>query len=44
MNEIVARYPERKAILCLHEYLLVSNNRAPIADKIFEMVVKPNKM
>ncbi len=43
MNEIVARYPERKAILCLHEYLLVSNNRAPIADKIFEMVVKPNK-
>jgi len=43
MNEIVARYPERKAILCLHEYLLVSNNRAPIADKIFEKVVKPNK-
>ncbi|MGE7614202.1 MULTISPECIES: S-layer homology domain-containing protein [unclassified Paenibacillus] len=43
MNEIVARYPERKAILCLHEYLLVSNNRAPIADTIFEKVVKPNK-
>lgn len=43
MNEIVARYPERKAILCLHEYLLVSNNRAPIADMIFEKVVKPNK-
>ncbi|HEY2494523.1 MAG TPA: S-layer homology domain-containing protein [Paenibacillus sp.] len=43
MNEIVAKYPERKAILCLHEYLLVSNNRAPIADKIFEKVVKPNK-
>ncbi|MBY0013433.1 S-layer homology domain-containing protein [Paenibacillus typhae] len=43
MNEIVARYPERKAILALHEYLLVSNNRAPIADQIFEKVVKPNK-
>lgn len=43
MNEIVARYPERKAILALHEYLLVSNNRAPIADEIFEKVVKPNK-
>ncbi|WP_313636516.1 S-layer homology domain-containing protein [Paenibacillus sp.] len=43
MNEIVARYPERKAILCLHEYMLVSNNRAPIADTIFEKVVKPNK-
>lgn len=43
MNEIVAKYPERKAILCLHEYLLVSNNRSPIADQIFEKVVKPNK-
>lgn len=43
MNEIVARYPERKAILALHEYLLVSNNRAPIADEIFEKVIKPNK-
>ncbi|NMO96560.1 S-layer homology domain-containing protein [Paenibacillus lemnae] len=43
MNEVVAKYPERKAILSLHEYLLVSNNRAPIADEIFEKVVKPNK-
>ncbi|MBR2565462.1 MAG: S-layer homology domain-containing protein, partial [Paenibacillus sp.] len=43
MNEVVSRYPERKAILCLHEYLLVSNNRSPIADQIFEKVVKPNK-
>ncbi|MDT8974902.1 S-layer homology domain-containing protein [Paenibacillus sp. chi10] len=43
MNEVVAKYPERKAILCLHEYMLVSNNRAPIADKIFEKVIKPNK-
>lgn len=43
MNEVVSKYPERKAILCLHEYLLVSNNRAPIADKIFDKVVKPNK-
>ncbi|WP_186320077.1 S-layer homology domain-containing protein [Paenibacillus sp. Y412MC10] len=43
MNEVVSKYPERKAILCLHEYMLVSNNRAPIADQIFEKVVKPNK-
>ncbi|MFD0712256.1 S-layer homology domain-containing protein [Paenibacillus sp. GCM10027626] len=43
MNEVVSRYPERKAILALHEYLLVSNNRAPIADKIYEKVVMPNK-
>ncbi|NIK77137.1 hypothetical protein FHS15_002262 [Paenibacillus castaneae] len=43
MNEIVSQYPERKAILALHEYMLVSNNRAPIADKIYEKVVVPNK-
>lgn len=43
MNQVVSMYPERKAILCLHEYLLVSNNRAPIAEEIFEKVVKPNK-
>ncbi|MEO2202831.1 S-layer homology domain-containing protein [Paenibacillus pabuli] len=43
MNDIVSKYPERKAILCLHEYLLVSNNRSPIADEIFEKVVKPNQ-
>ena len=43
MNEIVSQYPERKAILALHEYLLVSGNRAPIADKIYEKVVVPNK-
>ncbi|QCT03368.1 metallophosphoesterase [Paenibacillus algicola] len=42
MNKVVAQYPERKAILALHEYLLVSGNRAPIADEIFEKVVKPN--
>ncbi|WP_314588238.1 S-layer homology domain-containing protein [Paenibacillus terrigena] len=42
MNEVVSKYPERKAILSFHEYMLVSNNRAPIADKIFERVVKPN--
>lgn len=43
MNEIVSQYPERKAILALHEYMLVSNNRAPIADQIYEKVVIPNK-
>jgi len=43
MNQVVAKYPERKAILALHEYLLVSNNRAPIADEIFDKVIKPNK-
>lgn len=43
MNEVLAKYPERKAILAFHEYLLVSGNRAPIADQIYEEVVVPNK-
>ncbi|QGQ98746.1 hypothetical protein EHS13_29645 [Paenibacillus psychroresistens] len=43
INEVLAKYPNRKAILNFHEYLLVSNNRAPMADKVFERVVKPNK-
>ncbi|MFC3802353.1 S-layer homology domain-containing protein [Cohnella sp. GCM10012308] len=43
MNQVVADHPDRKAILAFHEYMLVSNNRAPIADKVFERVVVPNK-
>ncbi|MGO4107875.1 S-layer homology domain-containing protein [Paenibacillus sp. YAF4_2] len=43
MNEVLAKYPNRKAILNFHEFLLVSGNRAPIADKIFEEVVQKNK-
>lgn len=43
VNQVVADHPDRKAILAFHEYMLVSNNRAPIADKIFERVVVPNK-
>ncbi|WP_425415285.1 S-layer homology domain-containing protein [Paenibacillus stellifer] len=43
MNEVLQKYPNRKAIICMHEYLLVSGNRAPIADKVFERVVMPNK-
>lgn len=43
INQVVQDHPDRKAILAFHEYMLVSNNRAPIADKIFERVVVPNK-
>ncbi|TDQ38294.1 S-layer homology domain-containing protein [Aureibacillus halotolerans] len=42
MNEVLARYPNRTAILNFHEYLLVSGNRSGIGDDIFEAVVKPN--
>lgn len=43
INDVLKQYPNRKAILNFHEYMLVSNNRAPMADKVFERVVKPNK-
>ncbi|WP_017153986.1 lamin tail domain-containing protein [Bacillus bingmayongensis] len=43
MKEVLQKYPNRKAILSLHEYLLVSGNRSPIGDKLFNEVVKPNK-
>ncbi|WP_100332411.1 S-layer homology domain-containing protein [Bacillus xiapuensis] len=43
INEVLAKYPERKAILNFHEYLLVSGNRSPIGDKVYNQVVLPNK-
>ncbi|MFB9328971.1 S-layer homology domain-containing protein [Paenibacillus aurantiacus] len=43
VNKIVSEHPDRKAILAFHEYMLVSANRAPIADEIYERVVVPNK-
>ncbi|MFI8707637.1 lamin tail domain-containing protein [Bacillus sp. NPDC077411] len=43
MKEVLQKYPNRKVILSFHEYLLVSGNRSPIGDKIFNEVVKPNK-
>lgn len=43
MNEILAKYPERKAILNFHEYLLVSGGRSPIGNTIYQKVVVPNK-
>ncbi|ASS67998.1 MULTISPECIES: S-layer homology domain-containing protein [unclassified Paenibacillus] len=43
IDSVLQQYPERKAILAFHEYLLVSGNRAPIADDIYEHVVKTNK-
>ncbi|MGG3925270.1 metallophosphoesterase [Metabacillus fastidiosus] len=43
MNEVLAKYPDRIAILSFHEYLLVSGNRSPLGNKLFEEVVVPNK-
>ncbi|SMG11493.1 S-layer homology domain-containing protein [Paenibacillus aquistagni] len=43
IDDVLKQHPDRKAILAFHEYLLVSGNRAPIADQIYEQVVIPNK-
>jgi len=43
MDHVLKQYPDRMAVLNFHEYLLVSGNRAPIADKIHEQVVVPNR-
>ncbi|WP_409344764.1 lamin tail domain-containing protein [Paenibacillus sp. MBLB4367] len=42
MNQVLADHPDRKAFLNFHEYLLVSGNRSPIANRIYEKVVLPN--
>jgi hypothetical protein len=43
MNDVLKQYPDRMAILNFHEYLLVSGNRSPIGNQIYEKVVLPNK-
>lgn len=43
LNAVLAKYPERKAILNFHEYLLVSGRRSPIGDEIYKKVIIPNK-
>ncbi len=43
MNKVLQEHPDRMAILNFHEYLLVSGNRSPLGDDIFEKVIKPNK-
>ncbi|WP_307892625.1 metallophosphoesterase [Bacillus swezeyi] len=43
MNDVLKRYPDRKAILAFHEFLLVSGGRSPIGERIFEQVIKPNQ-
>ncbi|WP_083632234.1 metallophosphoesterase [Domibacillus antri] len=43
MNKVLAEHPDRKAVISLHEYLLVSGNRSPVGDQIFREVVKTNE-
>jgi len=43
MSDILKQYPHRKAILSFHEYLLVSGNRSPLGNRIYDQLVLPNK-
>ncbi|HEX7352603.1 lamin tail domain-containing protein [Brachybacterium sp.] len=42
MNEMLARYPERTAILNLHEYMLTTGGLGPIPQQIQDEVVATN--
>ena len=42
VNDILKKYPDRKAILNFHEYLQASGERSSIGDIIFNKIVKPN--
>lgn len=42
MNEVIARYPERKVWINLHEYMLTTGGLGPIPQRILDEVVAPN--
>ncbi|MFP5578857.1 MAG: metallophosphoesterase, partial [Acidimicrobiia bacterium] len=42
MNEVLARYPERTAIINLHEYMLTNGGLGPIPQRIQDEVVATN--
>lgn len=42
MNEVLAKYPERTAILNFHEYLLQSNGLGEIPQRVYDEVVSKN--
>ncbi|MGG0855789.1 metallophosphoesterase [Metabacillus fastidiosus] len=43
VNEVLAAYPDRKAILNFHEYLLATGSRHPLGEKLYKEIVVPNK-
>ncbi len=43
MNEILAQYPDRMAILTFHEYLQATGTRHPLGEKLYNEVVIPNE-
>lgn len=43
MNRVLAEHPDRKAILCFHDYLTANGSRAEIGDILYDRVVVPNE-
>lgn len=43
ISDVLKQYPNRKAILNFHEYMLVSGNRSPLGNRIYNQVVLPNE-
>lgn len=43
MNDVLAAYPNRKAILNFHEYLLASGTRHPLGEELYNKIVVPNE-
>ncbi|WP_169796228.1 metallophosphoesterase [Sanguibacter suarezii] len=42
MNEVLAQYPERKAVINLHEYMLTTGGLGEVPQRIYDEVVAPN--
>ncbi|WP_304272172.1 metallophosphoesterase, partial [Pseudoglutamicibacter cumminsii] len=42
MNEVLEAYPERTAIINLHEYMLTTGGLGPIPQRIYDEVITPN--
>lgn len=42
MNEVIARYPERKVVIELHEFMLTTGGLGPIPQRIMDEVVATN--
>lgn len=43
MNEVLAQYPQHRAILLLNDYLAADEGRTPVGQMIYEEVVYPNE-
>lgn len=42
MNEVLAQYPERVAVVALHEYMLTTGGLGPVPQRIYDEVVATN--